>query len=202
MWQRKMTQIENIRFDDLFVVRVDPLFIENIRCSNIYLADAMNTLCTLDSVQPLTAEYWVRSRVAVGVASMIDCASWTVTLSTKDGHVRKTTGSYYTPMSLINRLLDSTLEPVMDKAIHGKSQSEQERALLALRICDPSCGSGYFLVCGQTIGDATLTDRLEIRNQLQMLYKSPCERWLEYVFTGGHQSDVSRLCKVSLWMYP
>jgi hypothetical protein len=37
-------------------------------------------------------------------------------LSTAAGHERKTTGSYYTPTSLINCLLDSALDPVLEEA--------------------------------------------------------------------------------------
>lgn len=35
---------------------------------------------------------------------------------------RKTTGSYYTPRPLIDCLLDSALEPVLDEAIRGRSR--------------------------------------------------------------------------------
>ena len=36
-----------------------------------------------------------------------------ITLKTVGGNERKTTGSYYTPTSLINALLDSALNPVL-----------------------------------------------------------------------------------------
>ena len=41
----------------------------------------------------------------------------TFELGTAAGHERKTTGSYYTPTSLINCLLDSALDPVVDEAV-------------------------------------------------------------------------------------
>ncbi|MFG2018267.1 Eco57I restriction-modification methylase domain-containing protein [Actinomadura geliboluensis] len=63
------------------------------------------------------------------------------------GNDRKTSGSYYTPSSLIDTLLDSALEPVIDDAVKsGNTPDEQEAALLALTVCDPACGSGHFLV--------------------------------------------------------
>ena len=63
------------------------------------------------------------------------------------GNDRKTSGSYYTPSSLIDVLLDSALEPVIDDAVKsGNTPEEQEKALLALTVCDPACGSGHFLV--------------------------------------------------------
>jgi hypothetical protein len=60
------------------------------------------------------------------------------------GHARKTTGSYYTPDSLVQALLDSALDPVLDRA-EASSESPVE-ALLALRVIDPACGSGHFLL--------------------------------------------------------
>ncbi len=54
------------------------------------------------------------------------------------GNQRKTTGSYYTPDSLVQALLDTALDPVLDK-------TEPEK-LLKLTIIDPACGSGHFLL--------------------------------------------------------
>lgn len=73
------------------------------------------------------------------------------------GNSRKTTGSYYTPSSLIECLLDSALDPVIDDAVKrgeqtatAAGQPEPAEAiaaeLLNLTVCDPACGSGHFLV--------------------------------------------------------
>ncbi|MFI5477930.1 Eco57I restriction-modification methylase domain-containing protein [Streptomyces rubiginosohelvolus] len=73
------------------------------------------------------------------------------------GNDRKKTGSYYTPASLIETLLDSTLDPVIDDAQKrgervaaeaGESDPREAiiRELLSLTVCDPACGSGHFLV--------------------------------------------------------
>lgn len=73
------------------------------------------------------------------------------------GNDRKKTGSYYTPSSLIETLLDSTLDPVIDDA---QKRGEQRASaagepdpsesivaeLLSVTVCDPACGSGHFLV--------------------------------------------------------
>lgn len=59
------------------------------------------------------------------------------------GNERKGTGSYYTPTSLVECLLDSTLDPVLDRAI---AADDPDAALLAITVCDPACGSGHFLV--------------------------------------------------------
>lgn len=62
------------------------------------------------------------------------------------GNERKTSGSYYTPDSLVQCLLDTALDPVVNEAITGKSAREAEAAILALKVCDPAVGSGHFLV--------------------------------------------------------
>jgi N-6 DNA Methylase len=67
----------------------------------------------------------------------------TFELYSASGHERKTTGSYYTPTSLITCLLDSALDPVLDEAVR---QPNAEAALLNLKVCDPASGSGHFLI--------------------------------------------------------
>jgi hypothetical protein len=72
-----------------------------------------------------------------------DPAARTFTLVQLPGNERRTTGSYYTPTSLIETLLDSALEPLLADAM----KSDNPRAaLLSLTVCDPACGSGHFLV--------------------------------------------------------
>ncbi len=60
------------------------------------------------------------------------------------GNQRKTTGSYYTPDSLVQALLDTALDPVLDKT--EAEADNPPRALLKLSVIDPACGSGHFLL--------------------------------------------------------
>jgi N-6 DNA Methylase len=81
---------------------------------------------------------------------------YTFVLRDAAGNDRKSTGSYYTPTSLIGCLLDSTLDPVLDDATKqaeiaataaGTDASAAiAEALLSVTVCDPACGSGHFLV--------------------------------------------------------
>lgn len=64
-------------------------------------------------------------------------------LKSVSNHERKTTGSYYTPASLITCLLASALDPVLDEAA---ARPDPEKALLDLKVCDPACGTGHFLI--------------------------------------------------------
>ncbi len=62
----------------------------------------------------------------------------------KRGNQRKTTGSYYTPDSLVQLLLDTTLNPVLDEREAQAADPAEE--LLKLTVIDPACGSGHFLL--------------------------------------------------------
>jgi hypothetical protein len=73
----------------------------------------------------------------------INVAAGTFELASAAGNERKTTGSYYTPSSLVDCLLDSALDPVLEEAARN---AEPEKAILALSVVDPACGSGHFLV--------------------------------------------------------
>lgn len=59
------------------------------------------------------------------------------------GNQRKTTGSYYTPDSLVQALLDTALDPILDRTAGA---ADPEQGLLSLSIIDPACGSGHFLL--------------------------------------------------------
>lgn len=60
------------------------------------------------------------------------------------GHARKTSGSYYTPDSLVQALLDSALDPVLDRV--EAEADDPAKALLTVTVLDPACGSGHFLL--------------------------------------------------------
>ncbi|MCB0927822.1 MAG: N-6 DNA methylase [Mycobacterium sp.] len=72
-----------------------------------------------------------------------DPGAKTYQLAVSSGNQRKDTGSYYTPTPLVESLLDTALDPVLDDA--QKSANPQE-ALLGVTVCDPACGSGHFLI--------------------------------------------------------
>ena len=63
------------------------------------------------------------------------------------GNDRKTSGSYYTPSELVELVLDTALDPVLDDAEkRARTAEEAEAELLGLRVCDPAVGSAHFLV--------------------------------------------------------
>lgn len=70
---------------------------------------------------------------------------------------RSGAGAFYTPPRLVQHLMDESLEPLVRQALAPCGTPEQRRdVLLALRICDPACGCGNFLVAAAE----RLTDHL------------------------------------------
>jgi hypothetical protein len=121
------------------------------------------------------------------------------------GNERKTSGSYYTPDSLVQCLLDSALEPVVDERLAGKTGADAEKALLALKVCDPAVGSGHFLV-----GAAHRLARRLARIRANMAGESePSPRLYQHALRdvigrclyGVDINEMSaELCRVTLWL--
>ena len=61
-------------------------------------------------------------------------------LSSEDGSDRQVGGVFYTPASLVGYVLDQALTPMLDACV------EDADRVLRLRVCDPACGCGYFLI--------------------------------------------------------
>ena len=64
------------------------------------------------------------------------------------GSARKTTGSYYTHPDLVQELIKSALEPVLAERLKsaGLPQEAREKAILSIKVCDMTSGSGAFLI--------------------------------------------------------
>jgi N-6 DNA Methylase len=76
----------------------------------------------------------------------LDSTSGTFGLKAFSGNERKTTGSYYTPHSLVTSLLDTALDPVLGEAARKPDPEAAGNAILDLKVCDPAVGSGHFLI--------------------------------------------------------
>lgn len=61
------------------------------------------------------------------------------------GSERKATGAYYTPPVLIVELIKSALDPVLARAVADRPR-QPRRAILDLKLIDPACGTGHFLL--------------------------------------------------------
>jgi hypothetical protein len=123
-------------------------------------------------------------------------------LRAASGNERKSTGSYYTPRSLINSLLDTALEPVISNAIDKLPNDKAEIALLNLKVCDPACGSGHFLLAA---GDRLAMRLAKIRTSDEepstLAFQHARRDVIGKCLYGVDLNPMAvELCKVSLWM--
>ena len=128
----------------------------------------------------------------------------TFELQTVSGSERKTTGSYYTPSSLIQVLLDSALEPIIQQAITkaGTSIENQQSLILDLKICDPACGSGHFLVAAaHRLARRLASVRTGEGEPAPEAMRAALRSVISNCIYGVDINPMSvELCKVSLWM--
>lgn len=121
------------------------------------------------------------------------------------GSERKMSGSYYTPDSLVQCLLNSALDPVVEEAIKDKKGSEAEKAILALKVCDPAVGSGHFLV-GAAHRLARHLARVRALAQGEsepspLLYQHALRDVIGRCLYGVDINPMAaELCRVSLWL--
>ncbi|PVE11423.1 Eco57I restriction-modification methylase domain-containing protein [Streptomyces scopuliridis] len=115
------------------------------------------------------------------------------------GNQRKTTGSYYTPKVLIEKLLDNALDPVIER--YAKSGIPKD--LLKIRFVDPSCGSGHVLVAAAR-RIALRYAQLAADGEHEPAPERVREAMGKVVKSCVHGVDINPLAteiaKVSLWM--
>jgi hypothetical protein len=117
------------------------------------------------------------------------------------GNDRKTSGSYYTPDSLVECLLDSALDPVLDRAEAGGATPEEKvAAILDLKVIDPACGSGHFLLgAARRMADrvARLRNEDAGKEETQAALRDVVSRCIHGV---DRNPMAVELAKVALWI--
>lgn len=115
------------------------------------------------------------------------------------GHARKSSGSYYTPDGLVQALLNSALDPVLDR-VEAEGE-DAAAALLSVTVLDPACGSGHFLLAaGRRIATRLAKSRTngiaspaDYRHALRDVVRA-C------IFGVDRNPMAVELCKVALWI--
>jgi hypothetical protein len=120
-------------------------------------------------------------------------------LKTVSGIERKSTGSYYTPESLVQCLLDSALEPVVAEAL---KQPDAAQAILRLKVCDPACGSGHFLIAAaHRLAKHLASVRTGDDEPAPEAIRTALRDVIGHCIYGVDANPMAvELCKVSLWM--
>lgn len=119
------------------------------------------------------------------------------------GNDRKTSGSYYTPSELVELVLDTALDPVLDD-VEKRTSTPEERAaaLLDLKVCDPAVGSAHFLVAAaRRIAMRLATARTGELDPTPTHYSDALHDVVARCLYGVDVNPMAAdLAKVSLWL--
>jgi hypothetical protein len=127
----------------------------------------------------------------------------TRTFSLESGSARKETGSYYTPESLVNELIRTALDPVLEERLADANDAHaKERAILRMRIIDPSAGSGHFLLAAARRMGARLAEIRsdEVEPSQEETRRATRDVIRKCVFAADRNPLAVDLCKVALWI--
>lgn len=117
------------------------------------------------------------------------------------GSARKLTGSYYTPAVLVNELVSSTLEPIIVKSVEAKPEDPRS-ALLDLKIVDPACGSGHFLLAAARRIAAEIA-RIEAQSDTpdEAARQHALREVVQHCIYGVDRNPLAvELCRTALWI--
>ncbi len=125
--------------------------------------------------------------------------SFSTDSSGKGGNQRRKTGSYYTPDSLVQIVLNSALDPILDKT--EKSNANPENAIRNLKVIDPACGSGHFLL-GASQRMATRLARIRCQGSPNASeYRTALRDITQNCIFGVDMNPMAvELTKVALWI--
>jgi hypothetical protein len=129
--------------------------------------------------------------------------SWQLSYGGGAGSDRKTTGSYYTPDQLVQLLISSALLPVIaDRLSKATTREEKEAALLAIRVLDPACGSGHFLLAAaRRLALELARIRAEDEEPSEELRQQCLRDVVAHCIYGVDKNPMAvELCKVALWI--
>lgn len=119
------------------------------------------------------------------------------------GSERKTTGSYYTPRSLVNELIQSALVPVVEERLAmAKTREEREHAILSMRVIDPAAGSGHFLLAAaRRMGRELARVRTDEAEPGPSAFRHAVRDVIRSCIYAVDKNPLAvDLCKVALWL--
>jgi hypothetical protein len=114
---------------------------------------------------------------------------------------RRLSGSYYTPSPLVLELGRCALNPLIERTIWD-NPADPRGALLRLRIIDPACGSGHFLLmAARRLADAVA--RLDADGDLpdEVVRRHALREVIRRCIHGVDRNPLAvELCKTALWI--
>ncbi|MDW8221370.1 MAG: N-6 DNA methylase [Gemmatales bacterium] len=130
-----------------------------------------------------------------------EAGSWEFTF--QRGTQRKSTGSYYTPPELVQELVRSALEPILYQRCQSLANpSDKEKALLEIKVIDPACGSGHFLLAAaRRLGKELARIRTGDEEPAPEAQRVAIRDVIAHCIFGVDKNPLAvQLCKLALWL--
>ncbi len=114
---------------------------------------------------------------------------------------RKSSGSYYTPDSLVQSLIKTALDPVIAETIE-RNPNNPVQALLDLRVIDPTCGSGHFLLAAaRRIAEAVVQHQTIDGVVTLDAYREALRNVIQHCIYGVDINPLAiELARMALWL--
>jgi len=124
--------------------------------------------------------------------------------ASEKGNARKLSGSYYTPHSLVRELVHSALVPQIEgiRKTHAKEPELAVQKLLSLKVVDPSCGSGHFLLAAaRQLAQAIAQLQASVDDNTGNAYRHALREVVAHCIYGVDLNPLAiELCKTALWL--
>ena len=114
---------------------------------------------------------------------------------------RKSSGSYYTPDSLVQSLIKTALDPVIEQKLKD-NPNDPETALLSLKVIDPACGSGHFLLAAaRRIAEVIMKQKAFMGAPAPVEYRKTLHDVISHCIYGVDLNPMAvELARMALWL--
>ena len=114
---------------------------------------------------------------------------------------RKSSGSYYTPDSLVQSLIKTALDPVIEQKLKD-NPNDPESALLSLKVIDPACGSGHFLLAAaRRIAEVIMKQKAFMGAPAPVEYRKTLHDVISHCIYGVDLNPMAvELARMALWL--
>ncbi|SMC95748.1 Eco57I restriction-modification methylase domain-containing protein [Chryseobacterium sp. YR221] len=117
----------------------------------------------------------------------------------KQGNDRSASGSHYTPEELVKPLITHSLDHIIANKLR---ESDPEKALLSITVCDVACGSGHILLsAARKIGFELARLRSNEDQPTPSVLRTAIRDVIKNCIYGVDLNPLAvELCKVALWL--
>jgi hypothetical protein len=131
----------------------------------------------------------------------IEPAGHGLNFSLKKGDERSSSGSHYTPDELVTPLIKHSLDYLIEDKLKAPD-SEKEKALLSLKVCDPACGSGHILLnAARRLAHEVARVRTGEDQPSPASFRGAVRDVIRHCIYGVDKNPLAvELCKVALWL--